>query len=438
MTSKRILPSARSKFNWRAKAAAGPAVAFAVFMSALNLAGCFSFTPSRTDQPAFAHNIVSAEKDDVRVSIAVLNEQEENQYFGRPLANKGIQAVWMRIENRNPFALWLMPRATDPEYFSALETSYLDHIPFATRSNQAMDQFFREHGIARVVSAHTTNTGFVFTNLSEGAKYINVELWHAKGVTEVGFFLQLPNGRFDYETTDMDGLYTRTERKAVSLNQLRQVLADFECCAQSGNGRNGDPLNIVLIGSQSEIFTALVQQDWDPTHTAATSAVKQTIMAFLSGARYRYSPISSLYLFGRRQDIALQKARSTIHQRNHLRLWLSPYTYQGRDIWIGQISRDIGVRFTTASPSLTTHKIDPDVDESRDYLVEDLAAASMIQALAYVKGASVSTIEHSAHNLTGDPYYTDGLRVVIFLAREPVPIEQVDFVQWENLVLDKH
>jgi hypothetical protein len=252
-------------------------------MSALNLAGCFGFTPPKIDEPAFAHNVVSAEKDDVRVSIAVLNEQEEDQYFGRPLANNGIQAVWMRIENRNPFALWLMPRAIDPEYFSALETSYLDHILFATRSNEAMDQFFRDHGIARLVSAHRTNTGFVFTNLSEGAKYINVELWHAKGVIDIGFFLQLPNGRFDYETTDFDGLYARSQRKAVSLNQLRQVLANFQCCASGRKGRNGDPLNIVLIGSQSEIFSALVQQNWDPTHTVATGAVKQTVMAFCPG-----------------------------------------------------------------------------------------------------------------------------------------------------------
>ena len=29
-------------------------------------------------------------------------------------------------------------------------------------------------------------------------------------------------------------------------------------------------------------------------------------------------------------------------------------------------------------------------------------------------------------------------RVVIFLASEPVPIEQVDFIKWENLPLDKH
>jgi hypothetical protein len=32
--------------------------------------------------------------------------------------------------------------------------------------------------------------------------------------------------------------------------------------------------------------------------------------------------------------------------------------------------------------------------------------------------------------LTDDLYYTDGLRVVIFLASEPVPIEQVDFIKW--------
>ena len=56
---------------------------------------------------------------------------------------------------------------------------------------------------------------------------------------------------------------------------------------------------------------------------------------------------------------------------------LSPYTYQGRDVWLGKISRDIGFRFTMASRFRTSHKIDPDVDESRDYLVEDLAAAGI-------------------------------------------------------------
>ena len=73
-------------------------------------------------------------------------------------------------------------------------------------------------------------------------------------------------------------------------------------------------------------------------------------------------------MFGRAQDLALQKARDNIHQRNHLRLWLSPMRYHGKQVWVGQISRDIGSRLTIHSPTLTTHKIDPDVDEARTAL----------------------------------------------------------------------
>ena len=68
-----------------------------------------------------------------------------------------------------------------------------------------------------------------------------------------------------------------------------------------------------------------------------------------------------------------QKPRHDIHERNHLRVWLTPLRLEGEPVWIGQISRDIGVRFT--KKTITTHKIDPDVDEARDYVIDDLVAA---------------------------------------------------------------
>ena len=92
----------------------------------------------------------------------------------------------------------------------------------------------------------------------------------------------------------------------------------------------------------------------------------------LTGDSYLHAPISPMYMFGRSQDLALQKARDNIHQRNHLRLWLAPMRFRGKSVWVGQISRDIGTRLTIHSPYLTTHKIDPDVDEARMALTEDL------------------------------------------------------------------
>src|SRR5438132_12606126 len=112
--------------------------------------------------------------------------------------------------------------------------------------------------------------------------------------------------------------------------------------------------------------------------------------AFLLGSEYRYSPVSSLFVEGRSQDFALQKARQTINERLHLRLWMTPLRYLGKPVWIGQISRDIGVRFTLKTWNLTTHKIDPNVDESRDYLLDDLMEAGRVSHVAYVAGAQPS------------------------------------------------
>ena len=104
----------------------------------------------------------------------------------------------------------------------------------------------------------------------------------------------------------------------------------------------------------------------------------------LSGERYRYSPVSPLYLYERPQDIALQKARDNVHQRNHLRLWRSPMQYHGKPVWIGQISRDIGTRLTIHSPYLTTHKIDPGVDEALLALIQDLIYSRLLSRIGFV------------------------------------------------------
>ena len=60
------------------------------------------------------------------------------------------------------------------------------------------------------------------------------------------------------------------------------------------------------------------------------------MISALSGDRYPNAPVSDLYLFGRPQDLALQKARDNIHQRNHLRLWLSPIHYCDKRVWVGR------------------------------------------------------------------------------------------------------
>ena len=152
----------------------------------------------------------------------------------------------------------------------------------------------------------------------------------------------------------------------------------------------------------------------------------KTFRSAITGGSYRYSPVSALYVFGRPQDAAMQRARSSINERNHLRIWLSPLRYEGTPVWIGQISRDIGVHFT--KKTITTHKIDPDVDETREFLLEDLAFAQSLQRFGYVGGVGSAPYEQPRGNLTGDPYFTDGKRVVMWVSGEPVALDEIEIL----------
>jgi hypothetical protein len=138
--------------------------------------------------------------------------------------------------------------------------------------------------------------------------------------------------------------------------------------------------------------------------------------AFLLGTPYRYSPVSPLFVGGKCQDIALQRARQTINERLHLRLWMTRLRFQGKPVWIGQISRDIGVRFTPRTWNLTTHKIDPDVDDARDYVLDNLMESGRVSHVGYVGGVGAAARTTPRRNLTGDPYHTDGLRAVVMFA----------------------
>ena len=91
--------------------------------------------------------------------------------------------------------------------------------------------------------------------------------------------------------------------------------------------------------------------------------------------------------------------------------------FDGRPVWIGQVSRDIGVRFTPKTWNLTTHKIDPDVDEARDYVLNDLIVVGRVAGFGLILGVEAATAAAPRRNLTGDPYFTDGLRAIAVLSR---------------------
>ena len=85
-------------------------------------------------------------------------------------------------------------------------------------------------------------------------------------------------------------------------------------------------------------------------------------------------------------------------------------------------------RCAFAAKTITTHKIDPDVDETREFLVEDLLYAQGFAGIGYVGGVGSASFEQPRGNLTGDPYFTDGLRAVMWASQTPVSISELQLI----------
>jgi len=377
------------------------------------------------DEPPPNDRTYTQTESDVRVTTAVPSAEETFEVFGERLYRRNIQPVWIQIENLGNEDLWFLPAGLDEAYFTPIETSYRlqNRIPLLDLNpNINREVYRRSMGIN--VEPGASRSGYVFTRIDQGTKSFNVDVVGPDSHFMMTFFVPVPGLKLDHYNVDWENLYPPEDIREVGLAELHSELAAMPCCVTDKKGKNlGDPLNMAIVGDVQDAYHAFLRSGWDETETIHTGSLWKTAKSALSGSDYRYSPVSALYVFGRPQDVALQKARTSIHERNHLRLWLTPLRYEGQPVWIGQISRDIGVRFT--SKTITTHKIDPDVDETREYLLEDLAYAQSLRAYGYVPGVGVAPLEEPRGNLTGDPYFTDGLRMVLFLSSEPTDIGEI-------------
>ena len=411
----------------------------------------------------------------VEVTVAAPDPKESDRLFGAPLSLRGVQAVYVRVVNRSSESLKLHFRSLDPHYFPPLEAAARCHFSFLKRlysfgilawfflpllflaplkllsigwANQKIDALFQSLAFhRRPIGAGETAEGFVFAAFDAGTKMVRVRLIsigtplvgrriadvesavlalgkkdaseahvELRSFVDLTFMIAVPSINTDYLHRKLDEHVPQDPAQECDVSTLIRRLSEVSTvtCNRHNKG-SGDPINLVVIGNFETLLNSFTGR-WDETEVISLATCWKTARAFLLGSEYRYSPVSPLYLFGRSQDIALQQIRQSISQRLHLRLWLAPLTLHGQPVWIGQVSRDIGVRFTTSVWNLTTHRIDADVDESRDYVLEDMLDAERVEAAGYVDAAPPSTPARPRHNLTGDPYYTDGKRVVILLS----------------------
>ena len=136
---------------------------------------------------------------------------------------------------------------------------------------------------------------------------------------------------------------------------------------------------------------------------------------------YPTAPFSTLYLFGRGQDIGFQKAiDNSPRKRHHIRFWALSVTRaqatwgaagfwlntdrppdNERVLWVGAGTRDTGLSLTRLTFQIT-HATDSDTNAERDHIIAELTKSRTIEAVKVYQSGQDLLTEHVNH------YVTDG------------------------------
>ena len=165
----------------------------------------------------------------------------------------------------------------------------------------------------------------------------------------------------------------------------------------TGDGLPGDPVNLALIGTAHQLRSAFTAAGWTKADALTLSSSWQMVRAFVLNQPYPQAPFSTLYLFGRGQDVGFQKPiGDSPRKRHHVRFWAlrleraeqtidTPVFWYDEPrpandesvVWVGAGTKDVGFSLTRLSFQIT-HATDADTNEERDFIIGELKRHNVI------------------------------------------------------------
>jgi hypothetical protein len=376
----------------------------------LLLAGCATWqAPELMDDTGFRERAISETVDDVRLSAAVLRAVESRQLFGADVNAKGIQPVWIEVENSGPDMLWLLRAGTDPDYFSPLEAAWPFHSLLGGKRNDAIDEHFGALDFPNPIPPRSTRSGIIFTNPHQRTRMLNVDLLGQKRMVPFTLFLPDPDNPPDESAIKTVERHLESVRVNIrSPDVLRKRLEDSPCCAQTEGGDViGDPVNVVLIGTLDNVAAALIRRGFRTDRKALDDSRR---------------------LYGRPPDFVLRKSGQGGLPAHWIRIWSAPFLYRNQPVWLVQAGRPVGGRMAIAEErALVLH---PDVDEVRNMLIQDLIYSGGVATLGFAEGAGETRTNRSRTDTAGSRYHTDGLRAVMFILSRPRALSDFEILDW--------
>ena len=317
---------------------------------------------------------ITQEQESIRVSTAVPDAGETAELFGLSLYEKGVQPVWIEVENNSADLLRLSIWSVDSDYYSPLEVAWMNRKGYSGEGQAAMERSLYDAAIDRRIMPGEKSSGFVFTHLKPGTKGFNVDLISDQLRSyNFTFFVPMPGFTPDYMAVDFKRLYDDDEIVELDLDTLRPALEQAEYYASDMSGTlQGLPLNVAIVGTSVALRRALLRADWEETELGSS---------LVGVAREQHYA-------GRPPDTTFIKIRADGTERKVLSLWLTPMRVGQEPVWLGQTVTAVGGSGKVGDNSL----VSPDIDTPYIYLMQNFWYSQSLTRIGFVRaGEAVSS-----------------------------------------------
>jgi LssY C-terminus len=214
--------------------------------------------------------------------------------------------------------------------------------------------------------------------------------------------------------TSVETEFLPIARKSDS--ELAEMITLLPPRALNGEGRQGDMLNLVFMAKEDDLQGAFEQAGWLKVEKSPPQIIWHLMW---QRTHYTKLPMDKLYVFGRPQDYAysLPDPKAVVARRHHLRIWKTDRQVDGVPLWVGAATHDVAIEFVKHKFRLL-HKIDPNVDEEREFVAHNLAEAKQLTREQYV---NCREPVFRAQTATGQQYYSDSKMLFLELNQRADP-----------------
>jgi hypothetical protein len=182
-------------------------------------------------------------------------------------------------------------------------------------------------------------------------------------------------------------------------------LDDIPNVTRTANDIPGDPINVALVGSEDELKAIMKAAKWFPADPLTLRDDVKIALASVLKHEYDDAPVSNLFLFGRKQDLAFeQPVGDSPRQRHHVRFWKAKKEENGRPVWVGSAIFDDRVGINRKTGQITHHTA-ANIDAERSKLFADLDKTGDLAETYFIDDFHT---KRDGRNGGGDPWYTDG------------------------------